>query len=99
MPLWRWDGAAWSEVEAPGPAPTARSFFAAAHDPVRDVVVVYGGEDADGVSDETWEWDGTVWRLSAGAHQVPGRRLRWPGTPATARSCSSAATLRMLSPA
>ena len=43
MPLWRWDGAAWSEVEAPGPAPRARSFFAAAHDPVRDVVVVYGG--------------------------------------------------------
>jgi hypothetical protein len=83
MPLWRWDGAAWSEVEAPGPAPTARSFFAAAHDPVRDVVVVYGGEDADGVSDETWEWDGTVWRLSAGS--APGARaaasLAWdPGS-------------------
>ena len=72
MPLWRWDGAAWSEVEAPGPAPTARSFFAAAHDPVRDVVVVYGGEDADGVSDETWEWDGTAWRRSDGS--APGAR-------------------------
>ena len=35
--LWRWDGATWTEVEASGPAPQARSFFAAAHDPVRDV--------------------------------------------------------------
>ena len=72
MPLWRWDGAAWSEVEASGPAPTARSFFAAAHDPVRDVVVVHGGEDANGVSDETWEWDGTAWRQSDGS--APGAR-------------------------
>jgi hypothetical protein len=82
MPLWRWDGDAWSEVKAPGPAPTARSFFAAAHDPVRDVVVVYGGEDAQGFSDETWEWDGTVWRRSAGG--APGARsaasLAWDPT-------------------
>ena len=83
MPLWRWDGAAWSEVEAPGPAPTARSFFAAAHDPVRDVVVVYGGEDADGVSDETWEWDGAAWRRFEAS--APGARaagsLAWdPGS-------------------
>ncbi len=86
MPLWRWDGEAWSEVDAPGPAPTARNFFAAAHDPVRDVVVVYGGEGAEGVSDETWEWDGTAWRVfGAGA---PGPRvaasLAWnPGTGTT----------------
>ena len=73
LALWRWDGAAWSEVEAPGPAPSARAFFAAAHDPVRDVVVVYGGEDADAVSDETWEWDGTVWRGSGGS--APGPRV------------------------
>ncbi len=77
MPLWRWDGAAWTQVEAPGPGPTARSFFAAAHDPVRDVVVVYGGEDAAGVSDETWEWDGTAWRrfaASAPAASAPAAR-------------------------
>ena len=100
MPLWRWDGAAWSEVEASGPAPTARSFFAAAHDPVRDVVVVYGGEDADGVSDETWEWDGTAWRRSDGS--APGARaaaFAGLGPPAAARWCSTAATVRMPSPA
>ena len=72
LALWRWDGAAWSEVDAPGPAPTARGFFAAAHDPVRDVVVVYGGEDAAAVSDETWEWDGTAWRQFAPS--PPGAR-------------------------
>ena len=70
--LWRWDGAEWTEVEGSGPGPTARSFFAAAHDPVRDVVVVHGGEDADGVSDETWEWDGTDWRRFDGS--APGAR-------------------------
>jgi len=72
MPLWRWDGAAWTEIEAAGPAPTARSFFAAAHDPVRDVVVVHGGEDAEGISDQTWEWDGTVWSQHDGS--APGAR-------------------------
>ncbi len=73
LALWRWDGAAWSEVEAAGPAPTARAFFAAAHDPVRDVVVIYGGEDAAGVSDETWEWDGTTWRRFDAS--TPGARV------------------------
>lgn len=82
MPLWLWDGAAWSQLEPAGPAPTARSYFAAAHDPVRDVVVVYGGEDAGGVSDETWEWDGTAWRRTEGS--APGARaaasLAWDPT-------------------
>jgi hypothetical protein len=82
MQLWRWDGAAWSLVEAPEPAPTSRSFFAAAHDPARDVVVVYGGEDASGVSDETWEWDGTSWRSVEAS--APGARaaaaLAWDPT-------------------
>ena len=33
------------------------------------------------------------------AHRVPGCRPRWPGTPPAARWCSTAATVRMLSPA
>jgi len=85
MPLWQWDGDAWTEVEVSGPAPDARSFFAAAHDPVRDVVVVFGGESADGLSDETWEWDGRAWRRFEGS--APGARaapsLTWD--PAGAR--------------
>ena len=33
-----------------------------AYDSDRDVVVLFGGQDASGnVLDDTWEWDGTTW--------------------------------------
>lgn len=71
--LARWDGAAWHDVDISGEAPEARNFFAAVLDPEHDVVVVHGGETADGVSDETWLWDGATWRRAAG--DGPGARM------------------------
>ncbi len=61
MALWRWDGSAWESVPVDGEAPDARSFFAAAYDDRRDVVVLHGGETVAGASGETWEWDGRQW--------------------------------------
>jgi hypothetical protein len=71
--LARWDGTAWHEVEGAGDGPAARSFFAAAHDPARDEVVVHGGETTAGVSGETWVWDGEAWRQPTG--DGPGPRM------------------------
>jgi len=33
----------------------------AAYDPVRRRVVSFGGDDADGMLGDTWEWDGRRW--------------------------------------
>jgi len=70
MTLWRWDGDAWSVVEASGPAPSARSFFSATYDAARGVVVVFGGDTSAGASEETWEWDGRAW--TSFAEGAPG---------------------------
>ena len=48
-------------VDAPGPAPSARSYFAATYDEDRRAIVLFGGDTAAGASDETWEWDGEAW--------------------------------------
>lgn len=74
MLLWRWDGSGWSEVTPDGPAPDARSFFGAALDERRDVLVVYGGENAEGFSAETWEWDGRAWTEPDAPGPTPGPR-------------------------
>ena len=63
----------------PGQAtPPARTHAAAAYDPVRGRMVLYGGGTADGASRDptlvlpadTWEWDGSQWTVSTAA-QVP----------------------------
>lgn len=58
---------------APG-GPSGRWFAAMAYHPDVDGVVVFGGEDLDGMSDETWVLSGATWR-----------RLDIPGPPARAR--------------
>ena len=52
---------AWTEPYT-ADAPSARRYFAMAYDAVRDVTVLYGGDDGDyNAFDDTWEWDGTNW--------------------------------------
>jgi hypothetical protein len=41
--------------------PTRRRASRAAYDPVRRRVVSFGGDDADGMLGDTWEWDGRRW--------------------------------------
>jgi hypothetical protein len=36
--------------------------------------VLFGGQTATGSSDETWTWDGTVWKRMTPAHQPAARR-------------------------
>jgi hypothetical protein len=63
---WEWDGTAWAQRAAAGPA--ARAYHTLTYDSARQVTVLFGGRTAGGLSAETWEWNGIVWvqRLAAG---------------------------------
>ena len=65
--VWTWDGSAWSIVDEDGPSPLVVT--SAAYDTERSVLVRYGGlpSDSNDCVAETWEWDGTDWRLAAAA--------------------------------
>ena len=55
---WIWDGAAWTQVAETGPS--ARADHAMAADDGREMIVLFGGVDANELGD-TWEWDGAAW--------------------------------------
>jgi hypothetical protein len=59
---WEWDGNTWAQ-RPHTIRPIARVGHAMAHDPVRDVTVLYGGlpDFADNV---VWEWSGGSWRIA-----------------------------------
>lgn len=60
---WKWDGTAWTQLQLPTPRPSARAYASAAYDPVRNVITVFGGEDATGTKlFDTWAL-GTTWTL------------------------------------
>jgi hypothetical protein len=54
----------WRQLEIPGPS--ARDMAALGYDPSRDVFVLFGGFDADGILAETWEFDGESWQCVLG---------------------------------
>ncbi|GAC1592489.1 MAG: hypothetical protein NVS3B21_12190 [Acidimicrobiales bacterium] len=56
---WTWDGATWTQ-HSPANYPPRRAYASMAYDPVRGVVVLFGGADANSYND-TWTWDGTNW--------------------------------------
>ncbi|HUN82431.1 MAG TPA: hypothetical protein VMV81_13085, partial [Phycisphaerae bacterium] len=64
---WEWDGATWFLRSTTGPSP--RFYHAMAFDSIRGVTVLFGGtvfDDYDYVrTNETWEWNGSVWNLRA----------------------------------
>ncbi len=51
---WEWDGAAWTELQVPGPP--ARSFIKMVYDAARRRVVLFGGFTASGFANDTWEF-------------------------------------------
>ncbi|MFN0249163.1 MAG: hypothetical protein ACKV2T_19930, partial [Kofleriaceae bacterium] len=55
-----YDGARWRQLSPIATAPPARWKHAMAYDPVRERVVVFGGESTNPFGD-TWEWDGVAW--------------------------------------
>jgi hypothetical protein len=70
---WAWDGTRWTEV--PGPQPPARAEAAAAWDPKRKRLVMFGGYTwKAGVRErlqDTWEFDGAAWARFATAGPSP----------------------------
>ena len=53
--------ATWEQKQQATPTPSARVGHAMAYDPVRKRVVLFGGSDASGRRNDTWEWDGKTW--------------------------------------
>ena len=76
---WAWNGATWTRVATAGPDP--RQEHAMAYDSRRQVVVLAGGRYLATTEYEmyadTWEWNGSAWRLlpQAGAYGYTPRRL------------------------
>jgi hypothetical protein len=70
---WEWDGhsATWTLMQQlGGTRPSARTGHAMVYDSTRGLVVIHGGIDASGASNnETWEWDG---EHEAWTQRVPG---------------------------
>ena len=65
---WEWDGVRWQRIVADSlpTSPPARALHGLAYDERRGRVVLMGGfamrDGRPEVFDDTWEWDGTVWR-------------------------------------
>lgn len=65
---WYWNGADWTQIVTPTiPGPTASGLFAhsLAYDEIRDRFVVHGGVAVTSTLNETWEFDGTDWSMTA----------------------------------
>jgi cysteine-rich repeat protein len=73
---WEFDGENWIEVlSTHDSSPPARAHAAMAYDPVRDRIVLFGGEDANHVLfSDTWEYDGETWTQVSPPGSVPGAR-------------------------
>ncbi len=56
---WEWDGAGWTQRDVSGPGP--REGHGMTFDPVRGVVVLFGGSTGDVMRGDTWTWDGRAW--------------------------------------
>jgi hypothetical protein len=57
---WLWDGIGWTQQLTA--APPARDQACAAYDPIRQRIVMFGGNaDSGDKLGDTWEWDGTTW--------------------------------------
>jgi hypothetical protein len=54
------DPVTWTKLSPPT-SPSPRSGSAIAYDAARSRIVLHGGTTSAGVTDETWEWDGSTW--------------------------------------
>jgi hypothetical protein len=59
--LWDYDGTTWTK-KSPPLVPPRNADAQLVHDPARGVTLLFGGR-----SMETWEWNGTTWRLAGSA--------------------------------
>lgn len=67
---WEWDGAAWTEVTAPGPGP--REGAEMAYDAARGQVLLFGGATEGAlIAGDTWAGDGAAWTQAATTGPAP----------------------------
>jgi len=61
--LWLWDAnaAAWTQANPAGASPAPRHSHAAAYDPQRKEMVLFGGGSPSGELGDLWTWNGTAW--------------------------------------
>jgi hypothetical protein len=76
--VWQRSNGAWSQVVAEG-GPGPLEHAAAAYDPVRARIVVFGGASGRTLSDRTWEFDGTRWHAIDAPGPAPrvGHGMVW----------------------
>ena len=71
---WEWDGTQWT-LDTPATSPSARNGAAITYDPALHVVLLQGGNNAQGQLSDTWQWDGSTWTMlsvsGAPASQYP----------------------------
>ena len=73
---WEYDGTNWTKIKIPSAfKPGRRSRVGMTYDSARLRMVMFGGYDvANGVSDETWEFNGAIWNQVATAVSPPPRQ-------------------------
>ena len=85
--FWSWDGSTWLPIEGDGPRPSARWATQMVYDPIRDKVVLFGGQDAAGsLLGDIHEFDGTGWRAITTTGPAPAPRRDF-GSTATFVGC------------
>jgi len=57
---WSWDGLTWQKLY-PEQSPPPRSEAKMAYDPLRDKLLLYGGQGDSGITADFWSWDGATW--------------------------------------
>ncbi len=67
LQTWLWNGASWTRVLTAA-TPPGRAYPCLSYDPVREVVILHGG---DGVYTDTWEFDGTNWSPIGLTSKIP----------------------------
>lgn len=68
--LWRFDGAVWQALP---PGPGGRYGAQLAFDPLRNELLLFGGNPGGSLSDETWVFDGGTWQPRSPAVRPPVR--------------------------
>ena len=63
---------AWTQRQ-PATSPPASDVFGMAYDKTHHNAVIFGGEGNDGLSSETWAWNGTTW-----SNVTPSGDALWP---------------------
>lgn len=73
--MWEWDGTRWTQVNITSSLPSPRWNMGLAYDRERRRLVMFGGETSlETYVRDTWEFDGTTWRLAAAAGGPSARR-------------------------